>query len=571
MKVIVAASLTSLVSSAAAGATTYDYVVVGGGTAGLVVATRLSENPNVSVAVLEAGGTGIGNANITDLRNRYLPYGTQVDWVLPTVPQTAAGNRIYTHVQGKVLGGSSAINGAVYIRPSKAEFAAFEKLGASGWSWNALHEAGKKSEKFTMPITKIGGVQPDPRNHGSSGPLSVTIQNNVSSFFDTTVVPTLKTLGHYLSPDNNGGSPNGASPVQMSIFPNSYDRSYSANAYYWPNAGRANLHVFTDSLVSKIIWKNSTDTDNVVATGVEFINGTSTRIIGAKNVIVSAGTLNTPKVLELSGIGDPVILRRLGVAVRVDLPGVGKNLQNQLGVNAQYKLKNGSVTVGSETQAPIIEVEPAQIILSASDLVKSDQLLANKTGEISQEQFEIMKSFIKNGVAQTEMNWSLVKNTDGSISIQFYTTDLHTFSRGQVHANSTDHTVKPTVDPKYLSVEHDLWYLSRAVAYTRNITAAEPLASIVQSEVSPGSNITTPDQIESWLKTNFRTMSHFVGTSAALPKAKGGVVDPRTFKIYGTQNVRVVDASTIPLLPGIHTESLVYAIAEYAVERIRSS
>ncbi|KAG9122864.1 hypothetical protein FRC07_000574 [Ceratobasidium sp. 392] len=567
MKVTLTFLLSSLVL--AVNAVTYNYVIVGGGTAGLVLAARLSEDLESTVAVLEAGGTGIGNANITDLRNRYLPYGTEVDWVLPTVPQAAANNRVYTHVQGKVLGGSSAINGAVYIRPSKAEFAAFEKLGASGWSWDALQNAGKKSEKFTMPITKIGGVQPDLRNHGLSGPLAVTIQNNVSSFFDTTVVPTLKTLGHYLNPDNNGGSPNGASPVQMSMIPNTYNRSYSANAYYWPNAGRANLHVFTDSLVSRIVWRNGTGA--AIATGVEFTNGTSTQVLNASNVIVSAGTLNTPKVLELSGIGDPAILHDLGVAVKLNLPGVGKNLQNQLGVNAQYKLKNGSVTVGLETQAPIIEVEPAQIILSAADLAKSSQLLANKTGEITQEQFDIMKSFIKNGVAQTEMNWSLAKNADGSISLQFYTTDLHTFSRGQVHANSTNPTVKPTIDPKYLSVEHDLWYLSRAVAYTRNITAAEPLASLIESEVSPGSNITTPEQIESWLKTNFRTMSHFVGTSAALPKAKGGVVDPRTFKIYGTQNVRVVDASTIPLLPGIHTESLVYAIAEYAAERIRAS
>ncbi|KAG8778839.1 hypothetical protein FRC12_024783 [Ceratobasidium sp. 428] len=470
MKYITAVSLPLLVSALATKVTTYDYVIVGGGTAGLVVAARLSENPRVNVAVLEAGGTGIGNANITDLRNRYLPYGTEVDWVLPTVPQTAANNRVYTHVQGKVLGGSSAINGAVYIRPSKTEFAAFEKLGATGWSWDALQNAGKKSEKFTMPTTKIGGVQPDLRNHGLNGPLSVTIQNDVSSFFDTTVVPTLKTLGHYLNPDNNGGYPNGASPVQMSMFPNTYNRSYSANAYCescaiwinplsenaldWPNAGRANLHVFTNSLVGRIIWKNTTG--NAIATGVEFINGTSTQVINTNNVIVSAGTLNTPKVLELSGIGDPAVLQRLSVPVKVNLPSVGKNLQNQLGVNAQYKLKAGSVTVGSETQAPIIEVEPAQIILSASDLAKSDQLLTNKTGEISQEQFEIMKSFIKSGVAQTEMNWSLVKNADGSTSLQFYTTDLHTFSRGQVHANSTDPTVKPTIDPKYLSVEHDL-------------------------------------------------------------------------------------------------------------------
>ncbi|CAE6459619.1 unnamed protein product [Rhizoctonia solani] len=556
----------SLISAAAVNAaTTYDYVIVGGGTAGLAVAARLSEDPKVTVAVLEAGGTGFGNPNITDLRNRYMPFGTQIDWVLPTVPQTAANGRVYTHAQGKVLGGSSAINGAVYIRPAKEEYAAFEKLGATGWSFATLQKAGMKSEKLTMPTTKLGSVLPNPAYHGTNGPVSVTIQNNVSSFFNDVAVPTIKNLGHIWNPDNNGGSPNGATPVQMV-------RQCASDATNdLPNAGRANLHVFTDSPVSKILWKNSTATGNVLATGVEYLNGTEAQTLAAKNVIVSAGTLHTPKVLELSGIGDPAILKAIGVPVKVNLPGVGKNLQNQLGVNVQYRLKSENITAGAETQAPIIEVEPAQVILSAADLAKSEQLLSARTGEISQEQFDIMKSFIKNKVAQTEMNWSLVKNADGTFNIQFYTTDLHTFSRGQVHASSSDPTAKPTVDPKYLSVEHDIWYLSRAVAYTRNITAAEPLASYIESEVTPGSNITSPDQLESWLKTNFRTMSHFVGTAAAVPKAKGGVVDPRNFKVYGTQNVRVVDASTIPLLPGIHTMSLVYAIAEYASERIKST
>ncbi|KAG8748595.1 hypothetical protein FRC11_011975, partial [Ceratobasidium sp. 423] len=281
------------------------------------------------------------SSNITDLRNRYMPFGTEIDWVLPTVPQTAANGRVYTHAQGKVLGGSSAINGAVYIRPAEEEYATFEKLGATGWSFTTVQKAGMKSEKLTMPATKLGGVQPNQAYHGTSGPVSVTIQNNVSSFFDTVAVPTIENLGHTWNPDNNGGSPNGATPVQVTIFPDSYNRSYSPNTY----------------------------------------------------------------------------------------------------------------------------------------------------------------------------------------------------------------------------LEHDIWYLSRAVAYTRNITAAEPLASYIESEVTPGSNITSPDQLESWLKTNFRTMSHFVGTAAAVPKAKGGVVDPRNFKVYGTQNVRVVDASTIPLLPGIHMMSLVYAIA----------
>ncbi|KAK7451133.1 hypothetical protein VKT23_012810 [Stygiomarasmius scandens] len=360
-----------LVASVVLSQTTYDYVIVGGGTVGLTVAARLSELPNVSVAVVEAGGTGIGNPNITDLRNRYLPYGTPIDWALPTLPQTSADGRVYTHRQGKVLGGSSAINGAVYLRPDVREFAAFETLGAKGWTWDNFLQYFKKSEHFHPETDELTAGQNE-STHGFDGPIAVSYGFNVSSFFTEYAIPTLEEIGR-VNEDNSDGTPIGGTSQQLTIFPGTYNRSYSANSYLWPNQNRENLHVFTDSLVSKLIWGED-ENGLAVASGVEYITDNGTEVLNAKHVILSAGALHSPKVLELSGVGDPSVLDNLGIESKVDLAGVGKNLQNQLGVNVIYKLKNGSVTVGSETSAPIIDLIPAQQVLSDEDMQKSIEL-----------------------------------------------------------------------------------------------------------------------------------------------------------------------------------------------------
>ncbi|KAF5367944.1 hypothetical protein D9758_004361 [Tetrapyrgos nigripes] len=505
---------------------------------------------------------------------------SEVDWTLPTLPQTAANGRVYTQAQGKVLGGSSAINGAVYLRPDVREFEAYERLGAKGWSWNNFLPYFKKSEHFYPETDELAtaldtdtDTNPiDPNAHGFDGPIQVSYSFNVSSFFKDYAIPTSKALGE-VNGDISDGGPVGVASQQISTIPGTYNRSYIAQYYWSIQENRGNLEVLTDSLVSKILWaENEIENDLAVASGVEYITADGETVtVNAKNVIVSSGALNTPKVLELSGVGDWNVLQNLGIETKVNISGVGKNLQNQFGVNVIYSLKNGSVIRGEETQAPIIGLLPAQQVLSDEDWETSIELRSNKSDDLSDAQYQALQKFIEDGIAQTEMNWSLIQQVDGSIQLQFYTTHLHTYSRGYVHANSTDPTAKVTVDPKYLSAAHDLWYLSRAVAYTRNITSTEPLASIIDSEISPGANYTTPEDIQDWLLPNFRTMSHFVGTCAALPLEDGGVVDPETFIVHGTSNVRVVDNSIVPLLPGIHTESIAYAIGELAADVIKAA
>ncbi|KAF5349333.1 hypothetical protein D9758_011756 [Tetrapyrgos nigripes] len=361
----------------------------------------------------------------------------------------------------------------------------------------------QKKRTFLPETDELTGGQ-DLSAHGYDGPIAVSYGFNVSSFFKDYAIPTVEALGEVINEDNSDETPIGGTFQQLSVFPGTYNRPYSANSYLWPNQDRKNLHVFTDSLISRILWNDAED-DLATANGVEYITANGAEVLNAKNVILSAGALHSPKVLELSGVGDPAILESLSTETSRQIF-AKPYTETELDVNVFYALKNDSVTIGSETNAPLIDLVPGQQVLSEEDLQISAQLRANKSDDLSDAQYAALQKFFEDGFAQTEINWSLVQQEDGSVKLDFYATDLHTYSRGYVHPNSSDPTAKVTIDPKYLSAEHDLWYLSRAVAYTRNITSTEPLGSIIDSEVTPGVNYSSPEDLQELLRPNFITM-----------------------------------------------------------------
>ncbi|KAK7039877.1 glucose-methanol-choline oxidoreductase [Favolaschia claudopus] len=304
------------------------YVVVGGGTAGLAVAARrehdqdvsnlrlsdhssVSENVDNIVIVIEAGA----DANIKNLTGpsiQALP-GSPVDYNYHSMPLEFAANQVVNMTRGKVLGGSSAVNGALFTHPSKTDLDTWESdFGATGWNWNSLSAAIDSAENFT-PTARLASTT---SFHGSNGPIFVTQRTPTGDVWTKGVIPAVVASGGKESNDQSGGDPTGIWYSPKAMFPNS-TRSYSANSYYLPNAGRSNLQVHVNSTVSRIVWaQDKSKNGQMIATGVEYLDasGQNTTVSGDR-VILSAGAFGTPQVLELSGVGNPDVIESLSIFI----------------------------------------------------------------------------------------------------------------------------------------------------------------------------------------------------------------------------------------------------------------
>lgn len=300
----------------------YDFLIIGGGTSGLVIANRLSELPNVTIAVIEAGREVDNNPNVTNIDNFLQAIGTPIDWQYLSSPQIYAAGQRVPYASGKALGGSSTINGKnlsipsepwlmkkgmTYIRAQKAQIDSWETIGNPGWNWESLLPYYKKSEHFDAPTTAqlAAGTSYDTANHGVDGPLRVgyPFQMQNGSLHEQ-VQKSWAALGLPHNIDANGGDVRG-----YTIWPSTVDRAANiredaTRAYYYPVQDRPNLHVLLNTTVNRITWA---DTSEAVANGVEITrsNGSTGYLKANKEVIVSAGSLRTPAVLELSGIGNP--------------------------------------------------------------------------------------------------------------------------------------------------------------------------------------------------------------------------------------------------------------------------
>ncbi|KAG6848205.1 hypothetical protein H0H93_002317, partial [Arthromyces matolae] len=331
-----------------------DYLIVGGGTAGesnprLVLANRLTEDPNVSVLVIEAGGNGLGNVNISDISLVGAAWGTDIDWAFPTQPNYYANNRVLSPgPRGKVLGGSSAINGDVYERGDAIEYDQWETLGNSGWNFNSLFNASKKGEQFYAPGANEN-IDYDLADHGTTG-LLPTSYGGTAPEFHNTVIQGVVNAGGVESQDQAGGNVTGISHVTNARLPSNSTRSTSATGYYFPYSYRPNLQVSLYSTVTKINWASISrvSSGQAVASGVEYVDSNgNTQTANATTVILSGGPWGTPPILERSGVGNTTLLTSLGIQTVVDLPGVGENLNEQPLVPMQWQLNTSLPCPGS--------------------------------------------------------------------------------------------------------------------------------------------------------------------------------------------------------------------------------
>ncbi|KAL0941957.1 choline dehydrogenase [Colletotrichum truncatum] len=570
--------------ASAAGDQSYDYVIVGGGTAGSALAARLSLGlPDAQILLLEAGPSALDDLriNVPGLRGSIL--GSTLDWNFTTVDQSGLGGRQIGVNRGKVLGGSSAMNYLCYDRASSPEYEAWSEMGSEGWTWDVMIEAMTKSENFT-------GSDKDPR--GRSGPIRNTY-NRV--LFDVlhSWEPAATELGLPLNAEGNmHGNPIGLMIQGTNIDNRDYSRSYSANSYL-PLAG-SNLVVQPNTQVAKVNLKKTCETQ-YAATGVTLADGTV--ITATKEVILSAGSIQSPGLLELSGIGQPEVIKAAGVEPLIDLPGVGENYQDHIRTSNVYRLKegfdsfdhlifeaggenataelqkwiDGEVSLYDYTSAAYGFLNWGQVDSQAqADLIAlAEAAVANSTSPIDKKKIEFLKNdAVPDYELIFEANHVGAAGYPGSGKfITIFSTVMHALSRGNVHIDPANPTGKPIIDPKYFSNEHDIKAAIEGSKFARKIAESGPIKAFWEAETEPGPDVQTDEQFRDFTVNTLNSFYHPVGTCSLLPREDGGVVDA-DLKVYGTHNLRVVDNSIIPVILSGHIQTAAYGIAEVAAAKI---
>jgi choline dehydrogenase len=525
----------------------YDYVIVGAGSAGCVLAARLTEDPAVRVLLLEAGPPDDADEiHIPAALN--LLFKTTYDWDFQTEPQERAAGRPIYWPRGRMLGGSSSMNAMIYIRGHRLDYDTWrDDYGCDGWGYTDLMPYFLRAE---------GNVRGASAYHGAEGPLTVSDPRHKSAA-STAFVEAAVAAGLPANSDFNAGQQDGAGFYQLTQADGR--RRSAADAYLHPAADRPNLIVQTDALVTSIEIAGGR------AVGVRYLLRGAEQLARAESeVILAAGAIGSPQLLMLSGIGPADHLAERGIAVIADSPGVGANLSDHPMVTVMWHTPK---SVGPWEQAG-----PRN--LARWRLLHSGPLTTNiaEAGGFSR---------TVPGLPAPDLQWHAVpapyRNfglADPSIrALSLLIAGLVPGSRGRVRLRTADPRHKPSIDPAYLSDGADIDPLVRGIQRAREFAAARPLAKICKSELLPGPDVTTESELRDFIRHNLGTIYHPVGTCAmggASPLVASkltSVVDPE-LRVHGIDGLRVVDASVLPTVPRGNTNAPVIAIAERAADLI---
>ncbi|KAJ4478453.1 alcohol oxidase [Lentinula aciculospora] len=584
----------------------YDYLIIGAGAGGLAVATRLSEKEELKIGIIEAGTLHEADPIIDIPANVGKASGNPLyDWSFETIPQPGAAGRSITLPRGKMVGGSTGINNMAWTRASRPEYDAWELFGPnSGWNWEGLLPYMKQStnvfpDQTNLPIVNVKLF--DPKFEGLTGPVSASFNSWYSDVFPA-----------YLSAANSSGiSPNfgsdegtttGLSNCRSNVERSTGTRSYAAPAYYCSHASRPNFHVLVNSQVCTLSKSptRASSSNSYTATGVEFFSNNITYTAQAKKeVILAAGTIQSPQILELSGIGNSSILQSVGIEPLIDLPQVGENMQDHLFAPAQYRLKPGITTFDALRINETVTAEQAAIyaqngsgMLSGTDTALSflpldhyadsktvdslkhtfDAILGNNSSStFRRTQYEVQRDWLQQGhVPQSEIiMWSRGAAPLANESyITLLSGVLHPASRGSVHIKSKDPLDRPTIDAGWLMIDFDVLIILQTLKFAMKIATREPLASMIDGLVIPLPDVHNDTALINFIRENAASASHLMGTVAMAPRGIGGVLD-NSLTVYGTTNLRVCDASTLPNGIGTHLQSTIYAIGEKLADIIK--
>ena len=522
-----------------------DYVIVGAGSAGCALAARLSEDPNVRVVLLEAGGRDLNPWIHVPVGYFKTMHNPSVDWCFRTEPDEGLNGRSLQWPRGKVLGGSSSLNGLLYVRGQAADYDRWRQMGCTGWGWDDVLPLFKRAEDQERGADAY---------HGTGGPLAVTDMRLSRPICDAWV-EAAQAAGYRFNPDYNAASQEGVGYFQLTA--RNGRRCSAAVAYLKPARRRANLKVVTRAATQRVVIEDAR------ATGVHYVDAAGRpRVVRARReVVLCAGALGSPHILMLSGIGPGGHLREHGIDVVVDAPAVGANLQDHLQARLVYKCREP--TMNDEVRSPL---DQARIGL---------RYLATRSGPMT------MAASLAVGFMRTRPE---VETPDVQFHVQPWSADspgegVHPFSaftmsvcqlrpesRGTVRLQDADPATYPAIRPNYLATETDRRTIVDGVKIARTIAGHEPLAGRIASEFRPGADVGSDESLLEWVRDTATTIYHPTGTCRM--GGEGAVVDPR-LRVRGVRGLRVADCSIMPEIVSGNTNAPAIMIGEKAADLVR--
>ncbi len=525
----------------------FDYIIIGGGSAGCVLAARLTENPDIKVALLEAGGADSSAMIHCPAGMAVMAQTGQVNWKFDTVPQTGLGGRRGYQPCGKVLGGSSSVNAMIYIRGHRADYDHWAAQGNPGWSYDEVLPYFKRAEHNERGANAF---------HGSSGPLNVMDLRSPTRF-GPMFIKAGEQAGFRVNPDFNGADQEGVGMYQVTH--KAGERFSAAKAYLKPHLARANLQVLTGAHARRILLEGKR------AVGVEFLqDGQVKQLKATREVLLSSGALQSPKLLLLSGIGPQQHLAELGIESVHHLPGVGQNMHDHIDV------------------VQVLDAPKAKDLfgVSLSGMARAIKGVFEwrnyRTGMLTTN-FAEAGGFIKSQASEPIPDLQLHFVIGKLINHGRTTTFGHGFSchlcllrprsRGSIRLASKDPLAAPLIDPNYLSDPDDMERMVRGFKLMRKLLAQPAMASLEGKELASCAAAQSDSQIEQFIRANADTIYHPSG-SCRMGNGPLDVVDAQ-LRVHGIEALRVIDASIMPRLVGGNTNAPVIMIAEKAADMIK--